>query len=74
MCLSWCLLSATAENGLKYAPEEVVLSNGAKQSIWQSVLAVCGPGDEVMPAIRCPIATRKEGHLNALAILCPAAP
>jgi len=37
-----------AENGLKYAPEEVVLSNGAKQSIWQSVLAACGPGDEVI--------------------------
>lgn len=36
------------ENGLTYEPADVVLSNGAKQSIWQCVLAVCGPGDEVI--------------------------
>eukprot|EP00850_Spirogloea_muscicola_P016620 SM000136S00166 [mRNA] locus=s136:144166:147260:+ [translate_table: standard] len=37
-----------AENGLFYTPEEVVVSNGAKQSIQQAVLAVAGPGDEVI--------------------------
>jgi len=36
------------ENGLSYTPEEIVLSNGAKQSVWQSILAVCSPGDEVI--------------------------
>jgi len=36
------------ENGLTYAPDEIVVSNGAKQSIWQSVLACCGEGDEVI--------------------------
>ena len=37
-----------SENGLRYAPEELVVSNGAKQSIWQALLAVCSPGDEVI--------------------------
>ena len=36
------------ENGLEYSPAEVVLSNGAKQSVAQGVMAVCGPGDEVI--------------------------
>lgn len=35
------------ENGLRYAANEVVVSNGAKQSIWQAILAVVSPGDEV---------------------------
>eukprot|EP00887_Chlorella_sp_A99_P005624 scaffold1.g5624.t1 len=37
-----------AENGLEYAPDEVVVSNGAKQAIWQALFAVCGAGDEVI--------------------------
>lgn len=37
------------ENGLTYAPDQVVVSNGAKQCIMQAVLAVCSPGDEVKP-------------------------
>jgi aspartate/glutamate/aspartate-prephenate aminotransferase len=35
------------ENGLRYEPDEIVVSNGAKQCIWQALLAVCSPGDEV---------------------------
>lgn len=35
------------ENGITYTPDQVVVSNGAKQSIAQAVLAVCSPGDEV---------------------------
>lgn len=35
------------ENGLTYAPDEIVVSNGAKQSVWQSILATISPGDEV---------------------------
>lgn len=35
------------ENGLAYSPDEVVVSNGAKQCIWQALLATCSEGDEV---------------------------
>ena len=35
------------ENGLEYGLDEVVVSNGAKQAIWQALLAVCSSGDEV---------------------------
>ncbi|GLJ49920.1 hypothetical protein SUGI_1061320 [Cryptomeria japonica] len=36
------------ENGLSYTPDQIVVSNGAKQCIMQAVLAVCSPGDEVI--------------------------
>ena len=35
------------ENGLEYAANQIVVSNGAKQSIWQALLAVCSEGDQV---------------------------
>ncbi|KAG6555597.1 hypothetical protein Mapa_002832 [Marchantia paleacea] len=39
------------ENGLTYKPDEILVSNGAKQSIAQAVMAVCSPGDEaIIPA------------------------
>ena len=34
--------------GVYYAPDEVLVSNGAKQSVYQAVLATVGPGDEVI--------------------------
>ncbi|KNA14043.1 hypothetical protein SOVF_111150 [Spinacia oleracea] len=36
------------ENGISYSPDQILVSNGAKQSILQVVLAVCSPGDEVV--------------------------
>ncbi|CAD6228949.1 unnamed protein product [Miscanthus lutarioriparius] len=36
------------ENGISYLPDQVLVSNGAKQCITQAVLAVCSPGDEVL--------------------------
>jgi len=36
------------ENDLDYKPENIVVSNGAKQSIAQAISATCGPGDEVI--------------------------
>ncbi|KAL6523711.1 hypothetical protein OROGR_017314 [Orobanche gracilis] len=36
------------ENGISYTPDQILVSNGAKQSILQAVLAVCSPGDEVL--------------------------
>lgn len=34
--------------GLKYEPNQVVVSNGAKHSIHNVLTALCGPGDEVI--------------------------
>lgn len=36
------------DNNLSYAPDQIVLSNGAKQSIGFSLLATINPGDEVL--------------------------
>ncbi len=36
------------ENGLNYGPDQIVLSNGAKQSIANIFLAILNPGDEVV--------------------------
>jgi aspartate/methionine/tyrosine aminotransferase len=36
------------ENGLDVGPEQVLCSNGAKQSVAQALVAVCRPGDEVV--------------------------
>ena len=36
------------ENGLKHSPDEIVVSNGAKQCVWQAIMATCSPGDEVL--------------------------
>jgi Aminotransferase class I and II len=36
-----------ADNGLTYGPGDIVVSNGAKQAIWQALLATCAEGDEV---------------------------
>lgn len=36
------------ENGLSYTPQEVMVSNGAKHSIYNVLMSVCNPGDEVI--------------------------
>lgn len=36
------------DNGLDYAPEQVMISTGAKQAIMNVVIALAGPGDEVV--------------------------
>ena len=36
------------ENGLEFSPSQIVVSNGAKQSICNAVLALVNPGDEVI--------------------------
>ncbi len=36
------------ENGVTYTPDQIVVSNGAKQSVCNAILALCGPGDEVI--------------------------
>ncbi len=37
-----------SENGLDYAPDEIVLANGAKQAIANAILSIIEPGDEVI--------------------------
>jgi len=36
------------DNGLKYQPEQIVISNGAKHSIYNALCAILNPGDEVI--------------------------
>ena len=36
------------EYGAVYQPNEIIVSNGAKQSIYNAMLALCNPGDEVI--------------------------
>lgn len=36
------------DNGLEYAPSEIVVSNGAKQSCFNAIMACVGEGDEVI--------------------------
>lgn len=36
------------ENGLDYLPEQIIVSNGAKQSVCNTLLALCNDGDEVI--------------------------
>ncbi len=36
------------ENGLSYAPREIIVSNGAKHSIWNALFTMLEPGDEVL--------------------------
>jgi len=37
-----------ADNGLSYTPEQIVVSSGAKQSLFNALMVLCQPGDEVI--------------------------
>jgi aspartate aminotransferase len=37
-----------ADNKLTYKPSQVIVSNGAKQSCYNAIMATCEPGDEVI--------------------------
>lgn len=41
------------DNDLKYTPRQIVISNGAKHSIYNALLAVIDPGDEVLIPAPC---------------------
>ncbi|WP_029905650.1 pyridoxal phosphate-dependent aminotransferase [Prevotella sp. 10(H)] len=41
------------ENGLKYSPDQIVCSNGAKQDVCNAVLSIVNPGDEVIIPAPC---------------------
>lgn len=38
----------TERRGLKYTPDQIVVTCGAKHAVAQAILAVCNPGDEVL--------------------------
>lgn len=40
------------DNGLTYRPDEICVSAGTKQAIYNALVAVCGPGDQVL--LPCP--------------------
>jgi len=37
-----------ADNQIEYKPSQIIVSNGAKQSCFNAILATCEPGDEVV--------------------------
>ncbi len=37
-----------ADNGIDYKPSQIIVSNGAKHSCYNTILATCQPGDEVI--------------------------
>ncbi len=39
------------DNGLIYSPDQIIVSNGAKHSIYNALQAICNPGDEVLVGI-----------------------
>ncbi|NLJ79091.1 MAG: pyridoxal phosphate-dependent aminotransferase [Tissierellia bacterium] len=36
------------ENNIEYSPENIIISNGAKQSIYNTLMAIINPGDQVI--------------------------
>jgi len=41
------------DNGLNYSTGQIVVSTGAKQSVFNAIMAVCEPGDEVLIPVPC---------------------
>ncbi|MCM2304634.1 MAG: pyridoxal phosphate-dependent aminotransferase [Elusimicrobia bacterium] len=37
-----------ARNGITAAPEDILVTNGAKQAVYEALQTICGPGDEVL--------------------------
>ncbi|XVE86737.1 hypothetical protein DITRI_Ditri18aG0057700 [Diplodiscus trichospermus] len=58
------------ENGISYTSDQILVSNGAKQSILQAVLAVCSPGDEVIIPAPYWLLESKITEKSRLLILC----
>lgn len=42
-----------SENNIKYTPDQIVASNGAKHAITNAAFAVINPGDEVIIPVPC---------------------
>ena len=56
------------ENNLRYTPDEICVSTGAKQAVFNALMAVCEPGDEVLLPTPCWVS------YDAMVRLCDAIP
>lgn len=36
------------DNGLDYTPDQIIVSSGAKQCLFNAMMAICDPGDEIL--------------------------
>ena len=41
------------DNGLEYSPDQVIITTGGKQAVFNAVMTVCNPGDEVIVVAPC---------------------
>lgn len=41
------------DNGLRYTPGQIIVTTGAKQAIYNALMALCNPGDEVIIPTPC---------------------
>ena len=41
------------DNGVSYAPEQICVSTGAKQALYNAVMAICNEGDEIIITTPC---------------------
>ncbi len=41
-------LKLKKDNNLNYSPEEIIVSTGAKQALYNALMVLCNPGDEVI--------------------------
>jgi len=62
-----------AENGLSYEPDEILVSTGAKQSLFNFALAALEPGDEVLIPTPCWVSYQPQVSLaGAKPVFLPA--
>jgi len=63
------------ENGVEYLPSEIIVSNGAKQCLFNAILTLCNPGDEVLLPIPCWVSyTEQIKFAQAVPIFIPTYP
>lgn len=41
------------DNEINYFPEDIVISIGAKQALFNAIMAICNPGDEIILPVPC---------------------
>lgn len=62
------------ENGVRYRPEEIVVCVGGKQALYNAMLAVCDPGDEVLvPVPTWPTFAEQIAFVGAVPVHVPMA-
>ena len=61
-----------ADNGVSAAPDGILITNGAKQAIYEILQAICDPGDEVLIPAPCWVTFPESVKLaGARAVLVP---